>query len=593
MPAAPRALTAAQAIQLQEAFGLLKAGKTGEALAIGQRLVSESAQAPDAQQLLAICLDASSDSAAAERVFQAALDLAPDHPMIRGNYSTLLCKLGLAALKNGHTQKALATLRRAVELQPRSARAWHALGNVHRSSHDLESAEADFRKAIELDPAYASAWVNRGMVLRLLGRPDEAITCYEQAEKAGYTGPELADALAGALLDEGRLGEAMQQVRRVTREHPDFIPGYVTLANLLWEHGPALAQAESPVAAFLAAVESQPYNHALRMEFACFLLTARQAEDALAQIKILQAQDYHPVLASLEANALEILGRTEQAGALYAQIHRAQGSKDPAFLNAYTRHLLRAGEWDAAAARATEATLIDPTNQEAWAYLGTAWRLTGDSREFWLFDYERLITMAEIEPPAGFADLPEFLQVLKITLEPLHQAKREPVQQSLRGGSQTPGRLFGRRDPVIEATRATLAQSIERHLAALPSDPNHPYLMRKARSVRFGGSWSVRLWSSGNHVNHIHPEGWMSSAFYVDLPPSVRSQGADRYAGCIQFGQPPQELGLNLPPRLQLRPEPGKLALFPSYMWHGTVPFEDDAARLTVAFDMIPSQDSP
>lgn len=82
----------------------------------------------------------------------------------------------------------------------------------------------------------------------------------------------------------------------------------------------------------------------------------------------------------------------------------------------------------------------------------------------------------------------------------------------------------------------------------------------------------------------------MSSAFYVSLPPSVRSQSAaGGQAGCIQFGQPPLELGLGLPPRRVIRPEPGKLALFPSYMWHGTVPFEDTQPRITIAFDMVPA----
>jgi hypothetical protein len=39
-----------------------------------------------------------------------------------------------------------------------------------------------------------------------------------------------------------------------------------------------------------------------------------------------------------------------------------------------------------------------------------------------------------------------------------------------------------------------------------------------------------------------------------------------------------------------LRPVPGRLALFPSYLWHGTVPFSDAEPRLTVAFDMKPAR---
>ena len=39
----------------------------------------------------------------------------------------------------------------------------------------------------------------------------------------------------------------------------------------------------------------------------------------------------------------------------------------------------------------------------------------------------------------------------------------------------------------------------------------------------------------GRHVNHTHPQGWLSSAFYVDLPEAVNGGGE---AGWILFGEP-------------------------------------------------------
>ncbi|MCB1642494.1 MAG: hypothetical protein KDI37_12240, partial [Xanthomonadales bacterium] len=188
----------------------------------------------------------------------------------------------------------------------------------------------------------------------------------------------------------------------------------------------------------------------------------------------------------------------------------------------------------------------------------------------------------------GYASMAEFLDALMATLDRLHQATTEPVRQSLRGGSQTSGRLFGRPEPEIVAVEQALLRAIEGRIATLPVNPEHPYLRRRQRSVSFSGSWSVKLWSSGNHVNHFHSEGWMSSAFYVALPPTVRQAAADDHAGHIQFGQPPVELGLNLPPRRVIRPQLGHLALFPSYLWHGTVPFVDEHPRVTIAFDMLP-----
>lgn len=614
-PAPIEALSAAQAAQFESAFRLLSAGNVGGALAIASRLSCEAPHAPDAHQLVAMCHADAGNIGEAVAGFRRALELVPGNALILVNYGTLLRKvgrleealvafrqaaeaapnlgkawieLGLTALQLDKRQQAQSALARAVGLQPDSALAWHALGNAQRAQGEIEAAASAFRRAVSLKSDYATAWANLGAVLRLLGRADEALGCFERAGHAGHASAELADGIVGTLLDCGRLDEALERAKALTQAYSDFAPGHLTLAHILWEHADA-ANAGAAVAGIRTAVQQRPNNRELRNTFARFLLAARLPEDALSQIRILQADDNDPQLVRLEADTLEVLGRTAQAGGLYAKLHRTLAT-DPVFLNAYARHLLRVGNWQAAAERASEATRVDPGNQEAWAYLGTAWRLLEDPREHWLCNYERLIGLVEVAPPAGYSGVPEFLSALTATLEPLHRATREPVLQTLRGGSQTPGRLFGRPDPVIDATRHALIQTVERWLQALPADVSHPFLARNARRVRLSGSWSVRLWSSGSHVNHIHPEGWMSSAFYVSLPPSVTANSTvGSAAGCIQFGQPPLELELDLPPRRVIRPEVGRLALFPSFMWHGTVPFIDEQPRLTIAFDMVPS----
>ncbi len=615
----PQALNAAQAREASEVSRLLQAGRAREALPAARRLVAKAANAPDAHHLLALCHAEACEPEDAEHAFKRALELAPGHPMILVNYAVMLRKtgrldaalavlrqatetspglakawseLGLVALNAGHHGQAIAALQRAVDLQPDLAGSWHALGSAAREAGDLELAETALKRVLALEPGQRSASINLGAVLRLSGRPAEAIASFQGIRSRGDASPEVADSLVGALLDEGRLEEALQLARQVVGKSPEFVAGRVTLANLLWEYGPAAGPADDPFELFRDALALQPDHHTLRAAYIQFLLSARKAADALEQIRDLRARADDPMLAWLQADALEILGRREESGALYEQLHRAWGNTVPAFLNAHARHLLSCGKWDAAAAAAMQATTLEPGNQEAWAYLATAWRVLGDPREHWLCDYKRLVGLVEVETPPGFAGQAEFLSALAANLDLRHKARRAPVQQSLRGGSQTPGRLFGRPDPLLASTRAALLDAVERWLATLPTDPAHPFLERKTRRVRMGGSWSVKLWSSGNHVNHIHSEGWISSAFYVALPPSLGSASPAGEAGCIQFGQPPAELQLGLPPRRVIRPEPGKLALFPSYMWHGTVPFEDAQPRMTVAFDMRPLADA-
>jgi Flp pilus assembly protein TadD len=599
---------------MNAAMGLLRNGALPEALALARQLVAASPENVEARQLLAICLARTGSVVEAEREFTHALQLAPAHPHVLSNLATLLrsagrvheaiplwrrataadprhlqawMDLGAAELSIAHNREAATAFERAIALQP-SARAWHYLGNARRAQGELALAEVAFRKAIALDSRSASAFINLGAVLRLLGRASEAIPCYEHAQALGYHGPEVHDALVGALTDTGRIAEAMSRARRLVAEHPAYAAGHRALASLLWEYGPTLDVAEDPFATFAAAADAQPENHALQTSYIALLLEANKPEEAAARAEHVRSRNDSPLLKRMHADALARGGRTESANALYVALLDS-GERSPDFLNAYTRHLLVSGEWKSAAERAGDVLQQDPGNQQALAYLATAWRLLGDEREFWLCDYERLIQPIDIDPLPGFASTEEFLGVLSAALDELHLAAREPIPESVRGGSQTPGQLFGRTNPVIESTAELLQHTVGRWLSELPLDGEHPFLRRKAPRTRYAGSWSVKLRTAGRHVNHIHSQGWISSAFYVKLPPSMLSAAESSTAGCIQFGQPPLDMGLGLPPRRVLRPQPGRLVLFPSYLWHGTVPFDDTEPRVTVAFDLVPS----
>jgi hypothetical protein len=59
--------------------------------------------------------------------------------------------------------------------------------------------------------------------------------------------------------------------------------------------------------------------------------------------------------------------------------------------------------------------------------------------------------------------------------------------------------------------------------------------------------------------------------------------------GWLKFGEPPYELDLKGPIRRTLQPRPGTLVLFPSYLWHGTIPFHAGQSRTTIAFDVVPA----
>ena len=89
---------------------------------------------------------------------------------------------------------------------------------------------------------------------------------------------------------------------------------------------------------------------------------------------------------------------------------------------------------------------------------------------------------------------------------------------------------------------------------------------------------------------HVHPRGWISSAYYVEIPQALSE--SDACGGGLMFGTPDIDVGDAGAAKRRIQPVPGRLVLFPSYMWHGTVPFDTPGSRLTVAFDVVPAGDA-
>jgi uncharacterized protein (TIGR02466 family) len=155
----------------------------------------------------------------------------------------------------------------------------------------------------------------------------------------------------------------------------------------------------------------------------------------------------------------------------------------------------------------------------------------------------------------------------------------------LRQGTETTQDLSRSRDPVIQALFQAFAAPIARYREHIGRGTD-ALRRRNCGASRFNGSWSVRLHRAGYHTSHVHPRGWISSACYIQLPDSMQHA---RGEGILSFGAPRMLTTPRLEAEFSVRPVVGQLVLFPSYFWHGTLPFHSDQPRLTVAFDVVPA----
>ena len=475
------------------------------------------------------------------------------------------------ALQQGGEAEAIPATRAAAERLSHPV-LWQWTALLQRALEEHEAALSSFAEAARLAPddfTIAHGHAHTAMEAGL-----DAVSLFERAlSLRPLHGPALIG-LAAAEAAAGRGAAAASRLRELVERDPMWIPGHEQLAQLLSTLGRGAEAAES----LESAIAKLPREPALRN--ALLGLELRRGHYDRLSLRVGEARAAGvemPELAFYEAVYAAEHDGTAMPDALFGPASRQYSESLETWR---VRHLLRVGATDAALP-ILDAALHGPQSAELWPYAAVAWRAVADPRSAWLSDQPELVQILELKE-----QLPP-LEQLAECLRRLHVGRGEYLDQSVRGGTQTDGPLFSRIDPVIRAVRSVIIGAVEHYVSKLPPpDHRHPLLgRRRDRLVRFSGSWSVRLRGGGRHSNHVHPQGWISSALYIALP--RQEPGDPDNAGWFKIGEPDERLGLAIAPSRMVQPLPGRLVLFPSYLWHGTVPFEG-GERLTIAFDVRP-----
>lgn len=456
-----------------------------------------------------------------------------------------------------------------------------AHGDALKATGRREEALAVYRRGVEADPASGVAEHNTASTLADLRRDDEALAATGRALSKGLDAAETWLVRAHALQGLDRHDEAQAAYGEALRRDPALATAVCDLARLTWMRTGDRAAAEAVYDRALAAGATHPSLHVDRAR-----LLDHAGDKAAALAALTPAlRDPADVLARTAASQIATHLDPDLA-ARYAQEAVAAAPGDPRFALLLAEARLAQGRAAEAEALAAGRLVDTPFDQHALAVRATAWRLLDDLRYGGLYDYDAFTGAYTIEAPAGWADLPAYLAELAAALKRLHALTTHPVGQSLRRGTQTGVNLQRSDDPAVRAFFGAIDAPVRAHMAKLGKGRD-PVRSRARRDYAIAGIWSVRLQPGGRHVDHVHPEGWLSSAFYVELPPAVEAGGRE---GWLKFGEPGLPHGPTpLPPERWVKPEPGRLVLFPSCMWHGTESFGGDAPRLTLAFDLVPA----
>lgn len=586
---------------LERAGALLRGGDPAAAAALCGAILAREPRHAVAAHMLGLALKDIGDWAQGEQWLRFSIEIEPDHGEFHANLGNFLRKIE-------RYPDAESAYRRALQLQPHYRAARRGLAQTLNDLHRPAEAEEHCRDLLAGDEGDAEAWEIRALALTALGRAVEAerahrrvialnpgdsvahhnlgallvslkrsgaMASLETAKRLGVGGFEEAYNRGGAALNAGDLEEAEAALARAVELQPLDLDTQRTLAGIRFVRGdPAFVRS-------LGAAVSANRDHAPLQNLLAELLW-RAGELSSAETLLRDTLERGPPSAAARSMLAMVLldqNQMQEAETQALEAAAARSGGPLVALNLVTILIARGRAEEALPFIAAQLER-DPLAQEWLAFEATATRMLGRERYRELYDYDRFLRTFDIAPPSGFASIAAFNQALAAELHERDSSVRQPLDQTVRNGTLCPLSDPG---PAVRAALKAFAPAIEDYRRALELPANHPLARIRLGAPSFAGVWAARLQRNGYHVSHVHPEGVVSSAYYIEVPEETKDTALK--SGWIKFGEP-RYPAAGLGPERFIQPCPGRLVLFPSYMWHGTNAIYGPVHRLCMAVDI-------
>ena len=396
-------------------------------------------------------------------------------------------------------------------------------------------------KALGLNPEYAEAHNNLGNALKYLGRPEEAITCYRMAIGIKSDYAEAYNNLGVLLFDLGRLEDSQTSYEKALDIRPDYVEAHNNLGVVLR----VLGKLDDAIASSHKALAIMSTHIGALSNLGTILYEMGKFDEAL---KIFESIDA-PVCSARALECLFALGEYDK----FYEIQHLSAEK-------YKTNI-RAAAISAFASQQLKREDPHLFCKEPMNFI----RL-----------YESLDVVKDSETFRH--DLIDELSNKHTVWEPFGKTTKQGFQTitSIHLFDNPRGRLAELNQLVKDRIEKYRIEFSAEDCGLIKWFPNK--LSLKA--------WLVRLLKEGHQTEHIHHAGWISGVFYLQVPKYTNQE-----EGCIELGL----WGYDYPllnknyPRKRYYPKNGDIILFPSSLFHRTIPFHSNEERLSIAFDLIPT----
>jgi uncharacterized protein (TIGR02466 family) len=521
-----------QPAELQALHQLYQSGRLPQAELMAQSLLAAYPKAPVLYNVIGLCQQQQGKLKEAAASFRKLLAIDPTIAEIHFN-------LGVLQTQLNDPKAAVASYRKALQLKPALPSAHFNLGTLLQGQGFLKEAALHYQKAADLEPRFFEAHGNLGTVLQQQGKLEEAEQCYRQA-LAIHADARGRFNLGTVLYGLGRHQEAVAEFKEAVNLDPQFADAWNSLGETLRDRG----EMEEAVRCYEQALTAQPEHGRARYNLGETLCLAGRLNEAIPHF---DASDF----ADSKERSLQCLYKTGQFECFKQR-------------------------FDELAATAPHRSILLGTLAAHYAAnfeAPNSYNFCKQPMDYVL--HTRIEELAAAESPL----LQELLEDIR------HLAIAERKQGRLYYGMQSAGNLLLRSEPSFQKLAALLRQKVmeyRQHFAASREEIIRAF----PRRIEFASSWYLRMNQGGYLTSHIHEEGWISGCVYLKLPD--KQQGHEGSFEYSTDGDDYPRLHDHFPSRI-VDQQVGDLVLFPSSLFHRTIPFQSDQERVCVAFDIKPS----
>ena len=467
----------------------------------------------------------------AKDCFEKAIEINPNYVDAHNN-------LGVISKELGEDQKAKDCFEKAIEIDSNFAHAHNNLGNVFKDSGNPQKAISCYEKAIEIDSNFAHAHNNLGNVFQKLGNPQKAISCFEKAIEIN---PNYVDAHNNLGVISKELGEdqkAKSCYEKAIEIDSNFAHAHNNLGNVFKDSG----NPQKAISCYEKAIEIDPKHIDAHYNLGIALIMTRQYKNATEHFKLINYKNSKSFL-------LQCLYKIEDKSIFFKELDYLikQGESNPLIGSLISRSEIR-----------YKIKKLNPFCGDPLKYI--------------------LIT-----------NLTEEYNFKNIFVEPIKSALKEDMfstksQGLLKNGYQTAGNIFAKKNDFFDKIKDIIHLQIKKY-QDLFKESNEGLIKNWPKSYDIY-AWLVNMKTGGKLAPHIHEFGWLSGSIYINVPPKLEADSGNLVV-CINDQVSESENKIN--PKKTIDVVTGSLCLFPSSLYHYTIPFESKEERIVLAFDAKPN----